>query len=230
MNRRRMLALGGTGLVLAGLMMAAASVLLIGDTQPLTQARSFAAASLEGPRRLAMLLAVLGMATLAAATPILVSLTRDKAAQMLVAFGWAAFGVGTVLFATIVGVIAIALPALGELARTGAVSPQAVVDQVVRQPLMAPAFLGGNLTYLAWIPIGLGLRRARALPGWLGPVLATAAVVGWLGFLHVPVLDGPGAPVWPLSLALTGVFVLRARPDDSRSLTADPPGSSRSSA
>lgn len=109
----------------------------------------------------------------------------------------------------VLGLAAIAMPALGELALSKAVSPQQVVDGFVRQPAIIAAFLGGNVMFLSWVPIGVGLGRSGRFPRWLGWLTAVTAITAWLGFLHVPGIEEYAGPLWPLAITLTGVHLLR---------------------
>ena len=102
------------------------------------------------------------------------------------------------------------MPALGELAQAGAVSPQQVADRLTRQVPIFAAFIGGNLVFLSWVLLGGGLTRVASLPTWLGWVVALAAVLGWLGFLHVPLFQRVAGPLWPLAVLLVGAFIVRA--------------------
>jgi hypothetical protein len=102
-------------------------------------------------------------------------------------------------------------PALGELAQSDVVSPQEVADHMVRQVPLTAAFLGGNLMFLSWAPIGMAIRRSDVVPSWLGWVIAGSAIAAWLSFLHVPGFQRFAGPIWPLTLVVLGIFVLRFR-------------------
>jgi hypothetical protein len=205
----RLEALGAWGLIIAGLTLAVASVTSIGSAQSWDVADAFAADSMRGVRRAGMLLGAIGLAGLVAAAPVLILVTGDSAGASWIVGGWVTFAVGVTLFSMALGLAAIAMPALGELARTGDVSPQLVANQLTRQAPIMAAFLGGNLTFLSWAAIGFGLARSSQFPVWLGWVVAFAAVAGWLGFLHVPVFQRWGGPLWPLAVVLVGIVVLR---------------------
>jgi hypothetical protein len=110
-----------------------------------------------------------------------------------------------------VGVTAIVMPALGELARSDGVSPQQVADHVIRQAPLVVAFLGGNLMFLSWIPIGVAVTHSAIFPSWLGWLVAASAAAAWLGFLHVPVFQRLASPLWPLAILLLGLFIVKAR-------------------
>lgn len=199
----------GIILVLAGLSMAVASVTSVGEAQSWNVADAFAADSTRGVRRLGMLLAALGIAALVAATPILFVMGRGSSGFTWLVGGWTGFALGATLFSMVLGVTAIVMPALGELAQAGAVSPQQVADRFTRQMPIVVAFLGGNLMFLSWVPIGVGIGRSGSFPSWLGWAVAAAAVAAWLSSLHVPVFQRLAAPLWPLAVALVGVYVWR---------------------
>jgi hypothetical protein len=91
------------------------------------------------------------------------------------------------------------------------VSPQQVADRFVRQPAIMVAFIGANVLFLSWVLIGMGLRLSGRFPKWLGWFVAIAATLSWLSFLHVPGIEGTMRTFWPLSIALTGVHLLRNR-------------------
>ena len=209
MDTTRLEATAGMVLVLAGLTMATASLTSAGEAQSWDVADAFAADSVRGIRRVGMFLAALGLASLVAAAPVLMAVTSGTKGFGWTVFGWGCFALGATLFSLVLGVTSIVMPALGELAEAGTVSPQAIADRLTRQAPIMAAFLGGNLTFLSWIPIGLGLGRSGVLPSWLGWFVAAAAVATWLGFLHVPVFQRLAGPLWPLAVALVGVFVVR---------------------
>lgn len=194
--------------VLAGMALAVASVMAVGEAQSWDVADAFAADSVRRTRRIGMLIGVLGLAALVAAAPVLVARVSGTAGSVWVTVGWAGFAVGATLFAMALGLAAILMPALGELAEMGAVSPQEVADRLTRQGPIIAAFLGGNLMYLSWVAIGTGLTRSGLFPAWLGWLLAAASVAAWLSFLHVPVFQRFAGAVWPLAVALLGVFLL----------------------
>ncbi len=201
--------LAAIGLVVGGLLLAVSSVISIGPAQRWDVADAFAADSARPIRRVGMLLGAVGLALTIAASPALVARAADTAGHRWVVSGWAGFAVGGILFAMVLGIAAIAMPALGELAKAGSVSPQTVATQFTRERTIIAGFLGGNAMYLAWIPLGIGLARAGVIPVWTGWTVAGAAVVGWLHFLHVPVVQAYGGPVWPLAIALLGGALLR---------------------
>ena len=202
--------LAGVALILGGLLMAVASLTSVGAARSWDVADAFAAESTRALHRAGMLAGVLGLAVVLAASPTLVARTVGTPPLKWIAAGWIGFAVGTTLFAMALGLAAIMMPALGELARTGAVSPQQVADELTRQPAILAAFLGGNLAFLSWLPIGVGLARTPGLPPWLGWIVALTALIAWLSFLHVPPFERVGSPLWPVALALLGVFVLRS--------------------
>lgn len=209
MDSTRMELLAGVLLIIAGAMMAVASVTSIGEAQSWNVADAFAADSIRPVRRVGMLLAMLGLGLLVVTTPILLSLLRATAGRTWMVLGWSGFAFGAMLFALAMGVTAIVMPALGELAQSGPVSPQQVADRMVRQAPLAVAFLGGNLMFLSWVPIGLAISHSGVLPSWLGWVVSCSALAAWLSFLHVPVFQRLAGPVWPLSIVLVGIFVAR---------------------
>lgn len=206
----RLETLAGWVFILAGLTLAVASVIAVGQARSWNAADAFAADSIRPVRRLGMLLSVFALALLVAATPALAVRTYRSAGFTWTVVGWIGFSIGAALFFMALGLTSIAMPALGELARTGAVAPQQVADRLTHQAPILAAFLGGNLTFLSWVPIGIGLARSGAFPDWLGWVVAGMAVIAWLGFLHVPVVERIGAPCWPITLVVLGLFLVRA--------------------
>ena len=90
-------------------------------------------------------------------------------------------------------------------------SPQLVADSFVRQPAIMAAFVGGNVLFLSWVPIGIGLGRSGLFPVWLSWLVALTAITAWLDFLHVPGIEEYAGPLWPLAIALIGVHLLRIR-------------------
>jgi len=207
MDLMRMARPAGVLLVAVGVTMAVASLTSIGEAQSWNVANAFAADSVRPIRRVGMLLAIVSLAILVATTPILLALLRGTPGRVWVLAGWVGFALGATLFAVALGVTAIVMPALGELARSGTVSPQEVADHMIRQAPLTVAFVGGNLMFLSWVPIGLAISRSGVFPGWLGWLVAASAVAGWLSFLHVPGVRLAG-PLWPLALALVGVFIV----------------------
>ena len=201
--------IAGGLLMIAGVVLAVASILAAGDAQSWDVANAFAAESMATTRRIGMLLSVSGLAALVIATPVVVARVYGTPGFGLVAGGWVGFAGGTVLFAMAFGLAAIAMPALGELAVSGAVSPQRVADRFIRQPPIILAFLGGNITFLSWVPIGIGLGRSGLFPRWLSWLVAVTGITAWLGFLHVPVIDRYVNPLWPLAVALVGGHLMR---------------------
>ena len=209
MNTARLEALAGTALIAGGVALAVASLIAAGSARSWSVADAFAAESLLTSRRLGMLLGAVGLATVVAATPILVVRAAGTGGFRWIATGWVGFAFGATLFAMALGLAAIAMPALGELAESGAVSPQQVADRLIRQAPIVAAFLGGNLMFLSWVALGVGLARVPAFPPWLGWAVAVGALAGWLSFLHVPVLDRVAGPLWPIAIVLVGAHVLR---------------------
>ena len=196
--------------MVGGLMMAVSSLTAVGPAQSWDVADAFAAESTRAVRRTGMLLGALGVAIVVPATPILIARAVGTPGFSWIAAGWFGYAFGATLFAMVLGLVAIMMPALGELAQTGAVSPQRIADQLTRQPAIMAAFLGGNLAFLSWVPIGVGLVRTPSLPRWLGWTVALTSLIGWLSFLHVPPFERVGGPLWPLAVALVGMFVLRS--------------------
>lgn len=194
--------------VLAGVLLALGSLLSVGEAQSWDVANAFAADATRPVRRAGMLMGVLGLATLVAATPALVARLSGTPGSTWATAGWVGFAAGAVLFAMALGLAAIAMPALGELAGTGAVSPQTVADRLIEQSPLMVSFLGGNVLYLAWAAIGVGVARSGVFPSWAGWMVTAAAVAAWLGFLHVPVFERFGAAVWSGALAVLGVLML----------------------
>lgn len=209
MDVARLDAWAGGAIVIAGLFLTIASLTSVGEAQSWDVADAFAADSTRGIRRLGMLLGALGLATLVAATPVLVARVAGSQGFAWVVPGWVGFAAGAILFSMVLGITAIVMPALGELAQSGAVSPQQVADRMIRQTPIVASFLGGNLTFLSWVAIGVGLSRSGVFPAWLGWCVAGGAIAAWLSFLHVPVFQRYGAPLWPIAVALVGYHVLR---------------------
>lgn len=211
MDATRMELSAGILLMVAGSLMAVASVTSIGEAQSWNVADAFAADSVRGIRRVGMLLSAVSLGLLVVATPILLDLLRQTPGRTWMIVGWVGFAFGAFLFALAVGVTAIVMPALGELAQSGAISPQQVADRMTRQMPLAAAFLGGNLMFLSWVPMGVGLTHSATFPTWLGWLVAGSAVASWLGFLHVPLFQRLAGPLWPLAIVLVGLFIVRAR-------------------
>jgi hypothetical protein len=209
MSTARLEVLAGAALIAGGVALAVASLTAVGSARSWSVADAFAAESLLPSRRLGILLGAIGLATVVAATPILVVRAAGTGGFGWMVSGWVGFAFGTTLFGMAVGLAAIVMPALGELAETGAVSPQQVADRLIRQAPIFAAFVGGNLMYLSWVGLGVGLARVPAFPSWLGWGVGVAAVAGWLSFLHVPVLERVAGPLWPIAIALVGAHVLR---------------------
>lgn len=209
MNTARLEVLAGAALTAGGIALVVASLIAAGSARSWSVADAFAADSLLTSRRLGMLLGVVGLAVVVAATPSLVVRAVGTDAFEWMAVGWAGIAVGTTLFAMALGLAAILMPALGELAATGAVSPQQIADRLIRQTPIVAAFLGGNLMYLSWLVLGVGLARVPAFPQWLGWAMAVGALAGWLSFLHVPVLERVGGALWSMAITLVGAHALR---------------------
>lgn len=209
MDVARLETLAGAIMALAGLALAVASVTSVGEAQSWDVADAFAADSTRPVRRVGTLLGVMGLAALVAATPVVVNRLVGTAGFGWAAAGWVAFAMGATLFAMVLGLVAVLMPALGELARTGDISPQGVADRLTRQVPIFAAFLGGNLMFLSWVSIGAGMARSWVFPSWVGWYVAASAVAAWLGFLHVPVLQPLGGTFWALGIALLGVVLLR---------------------
>lgn len=204
----RIEAMAGWVFLLAGILLTVGSVLAVGEAQSWDVADAFAAESVRPVRRIGMLLGALGLAALVVATPGLLARVSGTPGSSWVAAAWAGFAAGTVLFAMALGLAAILMPALGELAETGAVSPQEVVDRLTHQGPLVAAFLGGNVVYLSWLAMGVGIVRSGMFPPWLGWAVAISATAAWLGFLHVPMFQRVGAAAWSLAVAVVGVFLL----------------------
>lgn len=204
----RIEAMAGWVFLLAGVLLAVGSVLAVGEAQSWDVADAFAADSMRPGRRIGMLMGALGLAALVAATPGLVARVSGTPGSSWVTVAWAGFAAGTVLFAMALGLAAILMPALGELAETGAVSPQEVADRLTHQGPLVAAFLGGNIVYLSWLAMGAGIVRSGLFPPWLGWLVAITAAAAWLGFLHVPIFQRVGAVAWSLAIAVVGLFLL----------------------
>jgi hypothetical protein len=208
-------------LVVGALLLGVGGYLATGEANSWDAADAFAADSVRSIRRVGMLLSVMGVAALVVSLPALIARLYGTPGFHWAVTGWAGFAAGGVLFAMVLGLTAIAMPALGELAVRGAVSPQQVADRFVRQPAIMVAFIGANVLFLSWVLIGTGLRLSGRFPGWLGWFVAIAATLSWLSFLHVPGIEGTARPLWPLSIALTGFYLLRNRTRPAP--MADPP-------
>jgi hypothetical protein len=214
-TRLRVEVVAGIILLLAGPALAVASFLAVGEARSWQVADAFARESLEPLRQVGMLLSVVGLAAVVMSVPALAVRVYGTSGFLWVLAGWAAFAFGTSLFMMALGLTAIALPALGELASSQETSAQVVVDAFLRQPPILAAFLGGNLLFLSWVPIGIGLGRSCRFPRWLGPATVATAAAGWLGFLHVPGIEVLAGPVWPLGIATIGGCLVRG-PHDGR--------------
>lgn len=199
----------GIGLVIGALLLGVGGYLATGEANSWGAADAFAADSVRSVRRAGMLLSVTGVAALIVSLPVLIARLYGTPGFRWAVSGWAGFAAGSVLFAMVLGLTAIALPALGELAARRAVSPQEVADRFVRQPAIMVAFIGANVFFLSWVLIGMGLSLSRRFPNWLGWFVAIAATLSWLSFLHVPGIEGTARPFWPLSIGLTGFYLLR---------------------
>lgn len=180
-----------------------------GDARGWDRADAFAEQSREPLRRMGMLLAALGMAGLIAVSPALVAMTHGTRGFSAAVAGWLGFALGAGMFLMVFGLTTIALPALGELAARGAVHPQQIVDEFIRQPGIYLGFLGANAAFLSWVPLGLGLSACGRIAAWGGRLVAVAACISWLSFLHVPGLEPWGGLAWPASIVLLGVLTVR---------------------
>jgi hypothetical protein len=198
-------------LVVGALLLGVGGYLATGEANSWDAADAFAADSMQSIRRAGMLLSIMGVAALIVSLPVLVARLYGTPGFRWAVSGWVGFAAGSVLFAMVLGLTAIAMPALGELAVRRAVSPQQVADRFVRQPAIMVAFIGANVLFLSWVLIGVGLRLSGRFPRWLGWFVAIAATLSWLSFLHVPGIEGRTRPFWPLSIALTGFHLLRDR-------------------
>lgn len=223
MDTDRLEPVAGMVLVVGALLLGAGGYLAAGEANSWDAAEAFAADSVRSIRRVGMLLSVMGVAALIVSLPVLIARVYGTPGFKWAVSGWVGFAAGSVLFAMVLGLTAIAMPALGELAARRAVSPQQVADRFVRQPAIMVAFIGANVLFLSWVLIGMGLRLSGRFPEWLGWFVAIAATLSWLGFLHVPGIEGTMRPFWPLSIALTGVHLLRSRQAAVGRRTADRP-------
>ena len=200
--------LAGIGLILGGTLLTIASFTAMGSAQSWDMADAMAADSIRPVRRMGMLLGALGVALTVAATPILITNAFGTGGYIWILMGWIAFALGAILFVMVFGVVAIVMPALGELAQSSDISPQQLADQFTRQSSIFAAFIGGNMMFLSWIPLGVGLTRTALFPDWAGWFVAVAAVAAWLNFLHVPVFQQYAGPFWPVSILLLGILIL----------------------
>jgi len=147
----------GIILILSGALITVASLISIGNAQTWDKADEFAIESRHPVRRLGMLMGAVGLALLVASSPAAVALTYGNPAFGFTASGWTIFAFSTTLFSLVLGVTGIVMPALGELALRGEIKPQIVANEFTRQPAIIVAFICGNLMYLSWIVIGIGL-------------------------------------------------------------------------
>ena len=94
MNVARVESLAGVALIVGGLALAVASVISVGVAQSWNVADAFAAESIRPLRRIGMLLGVLGLAIVVAATPILVARAAGTPGFLWVTVGWIGFAFG----------------------------------------------------------------------------------------------------------------------------------------
>lgn len=199
----------GIALILIGIILSIASFISVGEARSWNRADDFAADSRQPIRKIGMLMGAAGIAALIAVSPIIPALLHGTPGFGLALAGWLDFAFSAALFVMVLGLTNIALPALGDLAAQGQVSPQRIVDAFVRQPAIAVAFLGGNVLFLSWILIGMGLTRSGLFAYWLGWSVVAGAAAGWLSFLHVPVFQQIGGQLWPASIMILGIDSLR---------------------
>lgn len=205
---QRLTVTAGVVLIATGAILFVASFIAIGKAQTWDDAYNFARESRLPLHRTGMLIGVCGLAALISIMPVMVAKTFNTPGFNLTLTGWIGFAFCTGLFLIVLGLTNIALPALGELAIQGTVSPQHVVDHFVRQPAIIAGFLGGNGQYLFWLILGTGLARSGVFMPWLGWVMVAGAIGGWSSFLHVPVIKHFGSQLWSLSVILLGVHLL----------------------
>lgn len=204
----RLTTAAGAALIAIGVILLIGSVTALGTAHGWSQADAFAAESRQPVHRTGLLLGAVGLAALLAVTPALVARLHGTPGFGTAVAGWVGLALGAALFLLVLGLTTIALPALGDLASRG-ISPQVVVDQFIRQPAIVLAFLGGNALYLSWVVLGAAVMQSGVFPSWLGWSVMAGAAAGWLSFLHVPVLQQIGGPLWTLSVVLLGIHLLR---------------------
>ena len=196
-------------MIVAGLLLTVASFTAIGKAQRWDEADSMAIESRKPIRKAGMILSVVGLAFLTAATPALAAKVYGFSGYKLILMGWLIFTISVCLFLMVVGIISIVMPAFGDYIVQNHTSVQKFVNGFIEQPSIMMAFIGGNLLFLSWIPIGMGIIRSGLFPGWLGWLIAGAGLSAWLKFLHVPVFQEYGGQIWPVSIVLLGIFLIR---------------------
>lgn len=196
-------------MILAGLFLTIASFTASGEAQHWNEADSMAIDSQKPVRKVGMIFSVVGLALLVASTPALAVKIYGYSGFNLVLIGWLVFSISVCFFLLILGIINIAMPAFGDYIVQNDISIQKIVDGFIKQPSILLAFIGGNLLFLSWIPIGFGIIKSGLFPGWLGWVIAGSGITAWCRFLHVPVFQEYAGPIWPVSIFLLGIYLCR---------------------
>jgi hypothetical protein len=198
----------GVSLILIGVILFIASLTSVGEARSWDRADHFAEESRQTSRKTGMLLGVIGLGALVAISPVVVARVYGSAGFSFAVAGWLGFALGTCLFLMVLGLTNIALPALGNLAARGELSPQQIVDEFVKQPAIVIAFLGGNILFLSWIVLGIALIRSQMFSSWIAWIIMAGAAGGWLGFLHISIFQQIGGSMWPASLICLGVYMV----------------------
>ena len=194
----------GSALVLIGIALLIASFISVGKVQTWDRANDFALESREPSHRLGMIMGILALAALVTVLPVAVARTFHSPGFYFTATGWVLFSFSVVAFSMVFGLTSIALPGLGNLSLKGEVVPQKIIDEFIRQPGIYIAFFGGNLMYIAWALLGVGIIRSEVFMLWLGLFIIIGGISGWLGFLHVPGFQIFGGKLWSASVILLG--------------------------
>ena len=199
----------GVAIIFIGILLVVASFISIGKVQTWDKAEALSLDSRRPVRRIGMLIAAIGLAALISALPTAVATVFHTPGFNTAVIGWVLFSFSVILFFMVMGLTNIVLPALGDLAVQDQVSPQKIVDVFTKQPAIIAAFLGGNLMYISWGILGYGLLRSGIFMPWLGWTMIVCGLTGWLSFLHVPIFQQFGFPLWPASVIALGVGLVR---------------------
>lgn len=197
----------GSALLLIGIALLIASFISVGKIQTWDRANDFALESREPTHRLGMIMGIVALAALVTVLPVAVARTFHSPGFYLTATSWVLFSFSVVAFSMVFGLTSIALPGLGNLFLKGEVVPQKIIDEFIRQPGIYIAFLGGNLMYIAWALLGVGLIKSEDFTMWLCLFIIIGGISGWLGFLHVPVFQIFGGKIWSASVIGLGGFL-----------------------
>jgi hypothetical protein len=199
----------GAIMIFAGLMLTLASFMAVGKAQRWHEADNMAIESRKWVRKAGMIMSVVGLAFLVTVTPSLAAKIYGMPGYQLILIGWLVFSVCVCFFMMVLGILNITMPAFGEYMIEHDSSIQHFVNGFNKQPAIILAFIGGNLLFLSWVPIGIGIIKSGMFPGWLGWVIAGSGISAWLKFLHVPVFQEYAGPVWPVSIILLGIYLIR---------------------